>query len=83
MESRLYQLGVFALYQLSLLLGIFLLPVALAAQKLGVPPHCTEFSTGSTRHTITRRRTRCRHSRPAVPTCRPQLPERMLLSALE
>ncbi|MCU4799502.1 hypothetical protein OB920_03830 [Halobacteria archaeon HArc-gm2] len=37
MESRLYQLGVFALYQLSVLLGIFLLPVALAAQKLGVP----------------------------------------------
>ena len=37
MESRLYQFSVFALYQLSLLLGIFLLPVALVAQKLGVP----------------------------------------------
>jgi hypothetical protein len=37
MESRLYQFGVFALYQLSLLLGIFMLPIALVAQRLGVP----------------------------------------------
>ena len=37
MESRLYQFGLFALYQLSLFAGIFLLPVALVARKLGVP----------------------------------------------
>ena len=37
MESRLYQLGVFALYQLTLLLGIFMLPLALVARKLGIP----------------------------------------------
>lgn len=37
MDSRLYQLGVFALYQLTLLFGIFMLPVALVAQRLGVP----------------------------------------------
>ena len=37
MESRLYQLVVFALYQLTLLVGIFMLPVALVARRLGVP----------------------------------------------
>lgn len=37
MESRLYQLSVFALYQLTLLLGIFMLPIALVAKRLGVP----------------------------------------------
>ena len=36
MESRLYQLGVFALYQFSLLLGIFMLPIALAVRRLGI-----------------------------------------------
>jgi hypothetical protein len=37
MESRLYKGTVFALYQLSLLLGIALLPVALVARQIGVP----------------------------------------------
>jgi len=36
MESQLYRGGVFALYQLSLLLGIVLLPLALVLGKLGV-----------------------------------------------
>lgn len=37
MESRLYRFGLFALYQLSLLVAIFMLPVALAVRKLGLP----------------------------------------------
>jgi len=36
METRLLQFGVFALYQLSVLLGIVLLPIALLAQRMGV-----------------------------------------------
>lgn len=36
MESRLYNATLFALYQLSVLLGIVLLPVALVARRAGV-----------------------------------------------
>ncbi|WP_226012953.1 hypothetical protein [Halomicrobium salinisoli] len=41
MESQLYSGVVFALYQLSVLAGILLLPVALLARRLGlsVPMH--------------------------------------------
>jgi len=37
MESQLYRGLVFALYQLSLLLGIVLLPIALVLGRMGVP----------------------------------------------
>ena len=37
MESRLYRAVVFALYQLSLVAGIVLMPFALVAKKLGLP----------------------------------------------
>jgi len=37
MASRPYTATVFALYQLSVVLGIVLLPVALAARRAGVP----------------------------------------------
>lgn len=37
MESQLYRGLVLVLYQLSLLLGIALLPIALVAGRLGVP----------------------------------------------
>jgi hypothetical protein len=37
MEARLYRAFVFALYQLSLVLGIALMPFALAARRVGVP----------------------------------------------
>lgn len=36
MELRLYRAAVFAMYQISLVAGIFLLPVALVVRKLGV-----------------------------------------------
>ena len=36
MESQLYKTTVLAVYQLSLLLGILLFPVAMAADRLGV-----------------------------------------------
>lgn len=36
MESRLYRGTVFALYQLSLMLGLMLLPVALVTRQFGV-----------------------------------------------
>lgn len=36
METRPLQFGVFALYQLSVLLGIVLLPIALVAQRMGI-----------------------------------------------
>lgn len=36
MESRLYNATVFALYQMSVVLGIVLLPVALMARRAGV-----------------------------------------------
>ncbi|PSP82868.1 hypothetical protein BRC83_08635 [Halobacteriales archaeon QS_1_68_17] len=41
MESSLYRKTVFALYQMSVLLGIVMLPVALAARQVGlsVPVH--------------------------------------------
>lgn len=37
MESRLYRITLFALYQLTVLVGIALLPVALVARRAGVP----------------------------------------------
>ncbi|QSG11464.1 Uncharacterized protein HSBGL_1037 [Halapricum desulfuricans] len=37
MESRLYRTTLFALYQLTVLVGIALLPVALVARRAGVP----------------------------------------------
>ncbi|QSG09466.1 hypothetical protein [Halapricum desulfuricans] len=37
MESRLYHTTLFALYQLTVLVGIALLPVALVARRAGVP----------------------------------------------
>ena len=37
MASRPYTATVFALYQLSVLLGIVLLPIALAARRAGIP----------------------------------------------
>ncbi|MHB9285994.1 hypothetical protein ACKVMT_03025 [Halobacteriales archaeon Cl-PHB] len=37
MESRLYRATVFALYQLTLMVGIAMLPLALVARRLGVP----------------------------------------------
>ncbi len=37
MVSRLYRATVFALYQLTLVVGIALLPLALVARRLGVP----------------------------------------------
>lgn len=36
MESRLYRGALFALYQISLLLGITLLPLAIVARQFGV-----------------------------------------------
>jgi hypothetical protein len=36
MESRLYNTTLLALYQLTVLLGIALLPVALAARRVGI-----------------------------------------------
>jgi hypothetical protein len=36
MESRLYTAALFALYQLTLLAGIVLLPVAMVTQRMGV-----------------------------------------------
>lgn len=36
MESRLYRAAVFALYQCSLLAGIFMLPIALIVRKAGL-----------------------------------------------
>jgi hypothetical protein len=36
MESKLYNATVFALYQFSVVLGIVLLPIALAARRAGV-----------------------------------------------
>lgn len=36
MESRLYRAAVFVVYQVSLLVGIMLLPLALAARQVGV-----------------------------------------------
>ena len=37
MVSRLYRATVFALYQLTLMVGITMLPLALVAKRLGVP----------------------------------------------
>jgi len=36
MESRLYRVTLFALYQLTVLVGIAMLPVALLARQMGV-----------------------------------------------
>ena len=36
MEGRLYRTGLFALYQMSIVLGIALLPVAILARRVGV-----------------------------------------------
>jgi len=37
MTSRVYRVGLLALYQLTLLLGILLMPFALVARRAGVP----------------------------------------------
>lgn len=37
MATRLYQVFVLAMYQLSIIVGIALLPVALLAQRAGIP----------------------------------------------
>jgi len=37
MRSRLYRASVFGLYQLSLVVGIAMLPVALVADRIGLP----------------------------------------------
>ncbi|WP_170178707.1 hypothetical protein [Halapricum salinum] len=37
MESRLSRIALFALYQLTVLVGIALLPIALVARRAGIP----------------------------------------------